>query len=285
MHLPLETQSVTRQTATKGTGLLRAALAVLLFTAFIKLDVFFQSGNILVAWGWSMPAILLAFVLIRTITAGTAVLLVLPVVLGFPGPRAWLPGYLRLDRRAVLAGLLSFALFGVLAAILSLAMGIWVGDLSAAFAWPDHGPDPDVIGWGYFLLALIPGIWEELAFRGLILSKLRERFSLSASVLLSAAFFAAFHFSNLLTQPPSQVVGGVIMALLFGIGWGVLTVRARSLLPAMIAHYLVDSLGQIFLGVDASNPALATGFFLLLTLTFPVANVLLARALYRKAAQ
>ena len=75
------------------------------------------------------------------------------------------------------------------------------------------------------------------------------------------------------------------MALLFGIGWGVLTVRARSVLPAMIAHYMVDSLGQSFLGVDASNPALATGFFLLLTVTFPVANVLLARALYRTAAQ
>jgi membrane protease YdiL (CAAX protease family) len=285
MQVPLETQNVARQSAKKGTLLLRVALAVLLFTGFIKLDALFQPGSTLVAWGWSMPAILLAFVLIRTITAGTAVLLVLPVVLGFSGPRTWLPGFLRLDRKAVLAGVLSFALFGALAAILSLAMGIWVGDLSAAFAWPDHGPDPDVIGWGYFLLALIPGIWEELAFRGLILSRLRERFSITASVLLSAAFFAAYHFSNLLTQPPSQVVGGVIMALLFGIGWGVLTARARSVLPAMIAHYMVDSMGQIFLGVDASNPALSTGFFLLLTLTFPVANILLARALYRKAAQ
>jgi hypothetical protein len=39
---------------------------------------------------------------------------------------------------------------------------------------------------------------------------------------------------------------------------------------------------RIVLGVDASNPALATALLLLLTMTFPAANVRLARALYRR---
>jgi hypothetical protein len=55
----------------------------------------------------------------------------------------------------------------------------------------------------------------------------------------------------------------------------------QSVVPAMLSHYLVDSMGQIFFGVDGSNPALATGFFLLLTLAFPVVNVLLTRMAYK----
>jgi len=138
-----------------------------------------------------------------------------------------------------------------------------------------------VLGWGYFLLALVPAIWEELAFRGLIQSKLREIFSTKISILFSAAFFGLFHLSNILTQAPSLVIFGVIMAFFFGIGWGYITIRARSVVPAMISHYLVDSIGQIFLGVNSTDPALVTGFFVLLTLLFPVFNIFLAKIVYK----
>jgi membrane protease YdiL (CAAX protease family) len=128
------------------------------------------------------------------------------------------------------------------------------------FAFPDIRPDPDVIGWGYFLLALVPGIWEELAFRGLIQSKLRTAFSTPTSILLSSLFFSLYHLSNLVNQAPAQVISGMVMAFFFGIGWGTMTIKARSVIPAMISHYLVDSMGQIFLNVDGTDPALATGF-------------------------
>jgi membrane protease YdiL (CAAX protease family) len=283
MELSLEGRDVARS-AGKGRILLRVALSVLLFSVFLKLDSFLQLGNVLAAWGWPLSLILSAVVLVRTVFAGTVVLAVLPLVLRANRLREWLPGALRVDLKGVLLGVLSFVVFCALAAAISLAMGIWVGDLSAVLARPDLRPDPDVIGWGYFLLALIPGIWEELAFRGLIQSKLRTRFSTTASILLSAAAFALFHFSNLVTLPAAQVIGGVIMATFFGIAWGVMTVRSRSVVPAMLSHYLVDSMGQIFLGVESSNPALATGFFMLLTLTFPVFNVLLAKVMYRDPA-
>ena len=70
------------------------------------------------------------------------------------------------------------------------------------------------------------------------------------------------------------------MAFFFGIGWGYMAVKARSVIPAMISHYLVDSLGQIFLNVDGTDPALATGYFLLLTLLFPVFNIVLTKLVY-----
>lgn len=268
--------------AGKGIIILRVVLSVLLFSLFLKIDALLGIGNAFFDLGWSAPLIVLAVTLVRMILAGIVVLAVLPVILGLKGLRNRLAEYLRIDLKAVLLGILSFVIFCTLAAVISLGMGIYEGDLSAAFACPDTRPDPDVIGWGFFLLALVPAIWEEMAFRGLILSKLREGFSTKAAILLSAAFFGIFHFSSLLTQPPSYALGGVIMAFFFGIAWGVMTVKARSVIPAMLSHYLVDSMGQVFLGVDSSNPGLTTGFFVLLTLTFPVFNIMLTELMYRK---
>jgi len=266
----------------KGNVILRVILSVVVFSFFIKIDTLFSMMNTLAEKGWPLLVIILTAVVIRMFFAGLVVLIVLPLILGFKSWRSWLPEYLRVDSKIVLTGFISFGVFCTLATIVSVGMGIFKADLSTVFSFPDIRPDPDVIGWGYFLLALVPAIWEELAFRGLIQSKLRKVFSVKLSILLSAASFGIFHFSNLLTQSPAQALPGVILALFFGIGWGYLTVRTRSVVPAMISHYLVDSMGQIFLNVDNSDPALTTGFFLLLTLLFPVFNILLARIVYKE---
>ena len=268
---------------TRTSIVLRATLSMLLFSLFLKMDVLLRAGDAFVGWGWSAIPVLLGVLLVRMAFAGLAVLAVLPLVLGYRGARDWLPRYLRLDRKSVLLGLLSFLAFCFLATVISLGVGVFRGDLSAVLARPDLRPDPDVIGWGYFLLALVPGIWEELAFRGLIQSQLRKGFSTTVSILLSAALFSLFHFSNLLSQAPGQAIGGVIMALFFGIAWGVMTARTASVIPAMVAHYLVDSVGQIFLSVDSSKPASATIFFLLLTLAYPVVSIVLTRVRPTKA--
>ena len=268
--------------APKGKLIILVILATIVFSIFIKLDSLFSVANTLASRGWSLLPILFVIVLIRMIFAGLVVLIILPLILRSGSWRDWLPGYLRIDRKIVLLGLLSFAVFATLATVISLSMGIFKGDLSAVFAYPDIRLDPDVIGWGYFLLALVPGIWEELAFRGLIQSKLRTAFSIPASILLSSLFFGLYHLSNMLTQSPSQALPGVIMAFFFGIGWGYMTVKARSVIPAMISHYLVDSMGQIFLGVNNTDPALATGFFLLLTLLFPIFNMILTKVTYKQ---
>ena len=267
----------------KWITILRVVLAVVLFSVFLRLDEVLGIADLFIAWGWPLTLILSAIVLIRMILAGLVVLAALPLMLRMELGH-WLPGYLRIDLKGVLLGLLSFIVFCVLAAAIALGMGIFKGDVAAVFACPNIRPDPDVIGWGFFLLALVPGIWEELAFRGLIQSKLQGTFPTRTSILLSATFFGLYHLSSLLTQAPSQVVGSVVMAFAFGIAWGVMAVRSGSVIPVMLSHYLVDSMGQVFLGVDGSNPALVTGFFLLQTLAFPIINIVLARAMYRDPA-
>lgn len=268
----------------KGKIILLVVLSTALFSFFRGIGLFIPilSMNTLAEKGWSLLTIIVVSVLLHTVSSGFVVLLILPRILGFTNLKSWLSGFLRSGRKIILIGTLSFVGFCALAAVISLSMGIFKGDLSIVFAYPDIRPDPDVVGFGYFLLALVPGIWEELAFRGLILTKLRIRFGTWTSILLSALFFGLFHLINLLTQSPSLAISGVIMASLFGIGWGYMTIKTGSVIPAMISHYLVDALGQIFLTVDTTDPALSTGYFLLLTLLFPVFNIILARATYGK---
>jgi len=260
--------------------ILRIVLAVILFSLFIKLDSILHTADFLVDRGWSLLQILLVITGFRLILAGLVVVFVIPLILGEENIRECLSRYLLADSKVFLAGILSFALFCVLAAVLSLAFGIFKGDLAAAFAFPDLNSDPDVIGWGYFLLALVPGIWEELAFRGWIQSALLKKFTPWISVLLSALFFSLFHFSNLIHQDLTQVILGVIMAFFFGIGWGWLVFKSGSVVPVIFSHYLVDSLGQIFLNVNDTNLILTSQFFLLLTLLYPVLTILLANFMY-----
>jgi membrane protease YdiL (CAAX protease family) len=270
------------KTISKTGIILRITLAVILFSLFIKFDSLMQFADLLVDRGWSLLQILVVITGIRLILAGLAVVFVMPLILGEKNIKESLARYLLTDSKVLLSGMLAFVLFCALAAVLSLAFGIFKGDLAAAFAFPDLKSDPDVIGWGYFLSALVPGIWEELAFRGWIQSSLLKKFRPWISILLSALFFSLFHFSNLIHQDLTQVIFGVIMAFFFGIGWGWLVYKSGSVVPAIISHYLVDSMGQIFLNVNDTNPILTSQFFLSLTLLYPVLTILLANFMYPK---
>jgi sodium transport system permease protein len=79
--------------------------------------------------------------------------------------------------------------------------------------------------------ALVPAICEEIAFRGLVLRGLQGYFRPRDAVFLSSFFFALFHMNVFLFLP--MFVLGVVL--------GLLTVRSRSLLPAILFHFLHNS--------------------------------------------
>ena len=85
-------------------------------------------------------------------------------------------------------------------------------------------------GSGVILLVLIVGVGaplvEELFFRGVVLSALREKLPQWPAILVSALIFGFFHFQ--LQQFPALVVFGVVNA------W--LTVRFDRLGPAIFSH-------------------------------------------------
>lgn len=83
--------------------------------------------------------------------------------------------------------------------------------------------------WAFqFAFAFLPAVCEELAFRGFILSGLLRRLRPRTAIVLCSFFFALYHM-NVFQFLPSFFLGVVL---------GLLTVRSKSLLPAILFHFL-----------------------------------------------
>jgi sodium transport system permease protein len=82
------------------------------------------------------------------------------------------------------------------------------------------------------LLALLPAICEELAFRGFILSGLRRMKDPAMAVLVSSLFFGIAH--PVLQQSLTAFVVGLVI--------GYISIKTRSILPCMLFHFLHNAL-------------------------------------------
>jgi len=135
-----------------------------------------------------------------------------------------------------------------------------------------------IINFRYFLInrgdrlytSLIPGIFEEIAFRGVILALLLKKYKTNLALLLkkyktneviiySSVLFSSFHLVNLLNvffQPKGSffssglsIINGVAFQLIYTLAMGFffayLTIKSKSLLPVIISHYLIDGFGSL----------------------------------------
>lgn len=95
------------------------------------------------------------------------------------------------------------------------------------------------------LIVSFPSIFEEAAFRGILLTYALTRFPARKAIPFSAAAFAVVHVLNVLSgRSPAWVTGQVVWAFVLGIFYGYLFVKTGSLLPNMIVHYL----SNVFVG-------------------------------------
>ena len=76
------------------------------------------------------------------------------------------------------------------------------------------------------LISLMPAVFEELAFRGVIQSSLERIFNARDAWLIQAALFSLLHLSPLVF--PSHFV--------MGLCFGLIRMRSRSLYPSMLLH-------------------------------------------------
>jgi membrane protease YdiL (CAAX protease family) len=89
------------------------------------------------------------------------------------------------------------------------------------------------------LLVSIPSIFEEVAFRGIVLTVFLSTYSERKSIIFSSAGFGLMHLLNLaFGRELVWVMGQVLWASTTGLFYGYVFVRTRSLLPPMIVHYL-----------------------------------------------
>lgn len=97
--------------------------------------------------------------------------------------------------------------------------------------------------WLAFIFALTPGIWEEIAFRGVILSIYEKKHPDDefTVLLMNGILFGIFHFGNLLLGAGLFVtIIQVIFATLMGIYFSIIVKKTKKLYPAILTHYLFD---------------------------------------------
>jgi len=131
-------------------------------------------------------------------------------------------------------------------------LGNYIFDLDVIFGNP--GTSISIFGWFLFILMLIPGIWEEVAFRGVISTLNLRKYSQRTVLVVVALLFGFFHFFNLLSGSNLIITGvQVVYASLMGFLFGYLFIKTKSLIPSIILHYLINSLGQLFTYVVFDN--------------------------------
>jgi membrane protease YdiL (CAAX protease family) len=89
--------------------------------------------------------------------------------------------------------------------------------------------EPDGIGfvWALVSICVIPAVFEEIAFRGVILEAMGAFLSRGEAVIVSALLFAILHLS--VPSIPHLAVMGLILAML--------RLWSGSLLPGMLLHF------------------------------------------------
>jgi membrane protease YdiL (CAAX protease family) len=179
--------------------------------------------------------------------------------------------YLRLNQkivRNIVIGLIISTSFVIAVVLTAIILGVYSSDIEFLVS-PDHLSG---IGWFIFVLALVPGIWEEIAFRGIILSFLVKEYSVKKAIIFNGLLFSLFHLFNyfILHQDLDNVILFSLAAIPVGIALSYLTIKRKSILPAILIHYTIDVTlfitGYIF---DLSDEGSALVFALLAVFVFP----------------
>jgi membrane protease YdiL (CAAX protease family) len=146
-------------------------------------------------------------------------------------------------KRNLFLGILTFIIIASCGWLFIVLFGTYVFNPSAVFGVPEPGNS----GFFIFIYALQPGIWEEVAFRGIIFTLLTKKYTEKKSILISSFLFGLMHLFNLINGAGLfSTIFQVLYATIFGILFAYMFSKTKSLLPCIICHYLIDSLGQLF---------------------------------------
>lgn len=96
------------------------------------------------------------------------------------------------------------------------------------------------IGIKYWATALIVGFAEEIPFRGFLLQKLEEKLSFLKANCLSAFLFMAIHFPSYIFHNNKNMFIDGISVFIWGLVFGFIFNRTKSLLPGIISHSTYD---------------------------------------------
>ena len=95
------------------------------------------------------------------------------------------------------------------------------------------------------ITAWIPGIFEEVAFRGYICGLIGQKYSRNYTIIISSILFGSVHYFNLLNGSDFVITTGQVgYSMFFGVLLAYVFFETGSLIPGIIVHYLIAGVGQ-----------------------------------------
>ncbi len=271
----------------KNFPLISGTLVTVVFSLVLSINLILKVGDVCNDAGFPEIVILIIDFSIRFLSGAICVIVIIPFILNLNLNKNIFKKYLKEDIRlkqdlsmvvTSFWGVFSALVFFTLCFVIGTLLGVLNLDFSLIFSQPTEG----FVGWFIFLYAIIPALWEEMTFRGVILHGVMEKYDEKAAILVSSLLFGLFHFSSLLVQPFEMVFFYFIMATLYGIAWGYLVVKCDNILPGIIAHYLIDAFGTPFINIISTDQATVGIFFMSTSFLYPLITVIVARYFFRK---
>jgi membrane protease YdiL (CAAX protease family) len=126
----------------------------------------------------------------------------------------------------------------------------------------------------YWILNINAGLFEEIMFRGIILTLLLALYSEKKSLVISAVLFGLVHYANLLHEFNYEYFvftsGQVIWAVGMGLLWGYLVLKTNSLIPGIVLHYLSNALDALWLFTPGASIEIELVYKLLFAKFIPI---------------
>ncbi|MFX1559894.1 MAG: CPBP family intramembrane glutamic endopeptidase [Promethearchaeota archaeon] len=161
-----------------------------------------------------------------------------------------------------------------IASIVLLLGGLFI----AAILYGNFVLDPSIIFLGespYVLIAINAGLWEEIMWRGIVLTLFLKRYSVRMSIAINSVLFALAHLINFFVRPDIlMMLGQLIFVLIATPFLATIFIKTESLLPGILIHYSIDAFGVLFYAsMIQPGPNLIIGGIYMLTGWF-IGNIL-----------
>jgi len=236
-----------------------ASLLVMLLDGIFVIAPGYLIALILEQTEWTYLTELTISFSVQFICAGLTLLVIVPGILGVPTKLRPFKEYLQSIRLGNYKPLGKIIFIGLTGTIFILFLCIFLPSTTGNLVFqPDQVFGPPVregstvgfpaLGWFGFIDMLIPGIWEEVIGRGIILTLLlrkypKEKGDHHKAIALAGFLFGFMHMMNIpnLINDPYFVIGQVIWSTIIGIAWGYVAVGTNSLVPSIFIHWMIDT--------------------------------------------
>jgi len=122
----------------------------------------------------------------------------------------------------------------------------------------DAAENPDAIPAMIVIMLLIVGPFEELLYRGVVQTRLRERFAPAVGIVVASVVFASVHAAGALSGTPTEILTTVAVLFVVSLVLGGLYEYTGNLVVPAVVHGLFNSFQLAGIYFTETSGAIAT---------------------------